>query len=815
MDLVDIDKVLDDLEEIENNSAPPPSSSRLHSDPSSSNRRIKVRSVLSSLNDYLDYESKLPDKSPSPGTYSDAIHCANPHTHTLISAFVSDVVSTAIGGPQQSGPSGLCEQTAAGTADDDDAKWSRIDNVNKAVPIDDNAGNSIRINSSSSNSSSTAEADNNEQPPKIEQIAAVPGNTPTSIAPQESSNSAIVSSLDSNATDKPVVPIETNTRSADCTTPPPSLEVEAEATPGTNSTIDCDSNASSTASSHVTLSPVAIENVADPQPVIATSENIKSSEEDLVPERELAQPDDEDDLEKYLDDLVTEYDKTVQTAKSVVEDSQREEEIKGHSTVSEAVLEESTNTSKVNSETVPKGEQTIVRKKSPGDSGKSTELPKETSDEVSRSAPPPPPADVDQELNMDELRELEKLIQQQELEEQMELDRQMALKLQEDDLEALSVDQSTSTATPATPALVNPPPITESSGDSSPVSPLEAPRSTTAVRPMDDDPEFQHLLSLGKTAPYWVPDTTHDSCMQCDQKFSLLKRRHHCRCCGELLCATCCSFRANLDYMREQQQLLAAASASSSSSPSSSSASDWPEARICTKCDKLVQRRDELLQLRYLAECGIGEDSGLAEFPIKGVLKKPKAKTAAGEEDGDEDEAAATATDNDNSDSTATPTKTVIFSDGIRPGHDDFSAEDSSQRSRRRTKRPVTASAPIHTADSQPVTIAQEVQSPSESEVVARALNSYKAFVTALKTFYVPQNQSYLPPIKTSLPPVLRHSGGFLPSVELKNDFGTCLELCDYLKTERRDFMIQKRLTCAVKIIDCEYLGTCRRTVID
>lgn len=712
--------------------------------------------------------------------------------HTLISAFISDVVvSTAIAVPQQSAAS-LCEQTAGSAPlplpeDDDDAKWSTIDNVNKAVSID--SGNSIN------SSSSTAEADNKVQQPKIEPIAAVPENSTTASAPElseESSSSAIVSA----AEDKPLDSIKTNTATTDCTTPPSSPVVEAEAeTTVTNSTkIDGDSEESSTESSHVTLSPVAIAIVSDQQQVIATSENIKNTEAVTIPAIDLQpQQDEEEDLEKYLDDLVTEYDKTVQAAANNV----AEEIIKDHSTVSKPV------TSQPPAETVPKGEQTIARKKPET----ATEIPKETSDEESRSTPPPP-TDVDQELNMDELRELEKLIRQQELEEQMELDRQMALKLQEDDLEALSVDQSgaTSTTSPASPAHVDPHPTTEASEDSSPVSPLEAPRSASTVRAMDDDPEFQYLLALGKNAPYWVPDTTHDSCMQCDQKFSLLKRRHHCRCCGELLCATCCSFRANLEYMREQQQLLAAASASSSSSPSSSSASDWPEARICTKCDKLVQRRDELLQLRYLAECGIGEDSGLAEFPIKGVLKKPKTKTAtAGDEEGDEDEGAATGTDNDNSDSTATPTKTVIFSDGIRPGHDDFNAEDSSQRSRRRTKRPATASAPINAADSQPVPIAQEVQSPSESEVVARALNSYKAFVTALKTFYVPQNQSYLPPIKTHLPPVLRDVGGFLPAVELKNDFGTCLELCDYLKTERRDFMIQKRLKCAVKIIDCEY----------
>lgn len=37
---------------------------------------------------------------------------------------------------------------------------------------------------------------------------------------------------------------------------------------------------------------------------------------------------------------------------------------------------------------------------------------------------------------------------------------------------------------------------------------------------------------LGKEAPLWIPDSEAISCLHCDMKFTMLKRRHHCRACG-------------------------------------------------------------------------------------------------------------------------------------------------------------------------------------------------------------------------------------------------------------------------------------------
>ncbi|XP_057713187.1 zinc finger FYVE domain-containing protein 9-like isoform X2 [Corythoichthys intestinalis] len=65
---------------------------------------------------------------------------------------------------------------------------------------------------------------------------------------------------------------------------------------------------------------------------------------------------------------------------------------------------------------------------------------------------------------------------------------------------------------------------------------------------------------LGEVPPVWVPDSQAPICMKCDAKFTFTKRRHHCRACGKVFCATCCSLRYKLAYM------------------------DGKEARVCVTC---------------------------------------------------------------------------------------------------------------------------------------------------------------------------------------------------------------------------------------
>eukprot|EP01052_Picozoa_sp_SAG31_P023316 SAG31_NODE_1915_length_6931_cov_6.219555_2_plen_203_part_00 len=52
--------------------------------------------------------------------------------------------------------------------------------------------------------------------------------------------------------------------------------------------------------------------------------------------------------------------------------------------------------------------------------------------------------------------------------------------------------------------------------------------------------------NLGATAVggsgFWVPDERADACMRssCRMKFTLVRRRHHCRLCGKVFCGICC-----------------------------------------------------------------------------------------------------------------------------------------------------------------------------------------------------------------------------------------------------------------------------------
>ncbi len=45
---------------------------------------------------------------------------------------------------------------------------------------------------------------------------------------------------------------------------------------------------------------------------------------------------------------------------------------------------------------------------------------------------------------------------------------------------------------------------------------------------------------LGSVAPEWVSDDLAPACMKCASKFSITRRRHHCRACGKVFCSTCC-----------------------------------------------------------------------------------------------------------------------------------------------------------------------------------------------------------------------------------------------------------------------------------
>ncbi|XP_062584774.1 FYVE, RhoGEF and PH domain-containing protein 4-like isoform X2 [Saccostrea cucullata] len=53
---------------------------------------------------------------------------------------------------------------------------------------------------------------------------------------------------------------------------------------------------------------------------------------------------------------------------------------------------------------------------------------------------------------------------------------------------------------------------------------------------------------LGNVAPHWIKDDEVSMCQLCSKSFTALKRRHHCRACGRVVCGKCSSKKSNLAY---------------------------------------------------------------------------------------------------------------------------------------------------------------------------------------------------------------------------------------------------------------------------
>ncbi|XP_024214471.1 zinc finger FYVE domain-containing protein 9 isoform X2 [Halyomorpha halys] len=161
------------------------------------------------------------------------------------------------------------------------------------------------------------------------------------------------------------------------------------------------------------------------------------------------------------------------------------------------------------------------------------------------------------------------------------------------------------------------------------------------------------LDRLGKYPPFWVPDTETDNCMQCHNKFTVIRRRHHCRACGLVLCSKCCNLKAPLEYM------------------------EFMEARVCQPCFNIIYRVS-LEDDRY----NLGRQPN-PNNPMEYCSTIPPLQQAA-------------SSMNQPPPSVLVPTgvlkregksksdvpKQVIFSDGIRPGGDLTELDGSSESSR-------------------------------------------------------------------------------------------------------------------------------------
>uniref|UniRef100_A0A8C4IVA2 Zinc finger FYVE-type containing 9 n=1 Tax=Dicentrarchus labrax TaxID=13489 RepID=A0A8C4IVA2_DICLA len=95
--------------------------------------------------------------------------------------------------------------------------------------------------------------------------------------------------------------------------------------------------------------------------------------------------------------------------------------------------------------------------------------------------------------------------------------------------------------------------------------------------------------SLGEVAPVWVPDSQAPVCMKCDVKFTFTKRRHHCRACGKVFCATCCSLKCRLMYMDRKEARVCVTCHSTPATASNQSPNPNNPAEYCSTIPPLQQ----------------------------------------------------------------------------------------------------------------------------------------------------------------------------------------------------------------------------------
>lgn len=230
---------------------------------------------------------------------------------------------------------------------------------------------------------------------------------------------------------------------------------------------------------------------------------------------------------------------------------------------------------------------------------------------------------------------------------------------------------------------------------------------------------------LGKVPPYWIPDNMTNQCMQCDQKFSLLKRRHHCRACGLLLCSTCCNEKFFLHYLQA-------------------------DGRICSPCHEILVKAQQNQQSQpknpnpanpseYCSTLPVQQQIDASSpqltvmVPRSGVLKR-----ATG-----------------NQPRSSTERKSVMFSDGIRPGTD-LDEEFGASASRSSYEKP-------------------KFNLPTINE----------------------KNNSYIPEPANELPPIL------IKESEYKYVDNNLL-LIQRLRQEELKFAITKNFYVTVKIVTCK-----------
>jgi hypothetical protein len=108
----------------------------------------------------------------------------------------------------------------------------------------------------------------------------------------------------------------------------------------------------------------------------------------------------------------------------------------------------------------------------------------------------------------------------------------------------------------------------------------------------------RHLLSKGMLdenlmkAPVYTPDHFFASCQLCATKFTVYKRRHHCRICGKVICGGCSGNKATLnkDKGKKKKKKKKKKGASKAEGKASVRTIDEKKKRVCDVCYRKIQR---------------------------------------------------------------------------------------------------------------------------------------------------------------------------------------------------------------------------------
>ncbi|KAF0990323.1 hypothetical protein HZS_2064, partial [Henneguya salminicola] len=68
--------------------------------------------------------------------------------------------------------------------------------------------------------------------------------------------------------------------------------------------------------------------------------------------------------------------------------------------------------------------------------------------------------------------------------------------------------------------------------------------------------EHMGISELPETAAVWIPNSGANSCMCCKKyEFSIIRRKHHCRKCGIVVCGPCSENKIVIENMNQQKPM--------------------------------------------------------------------------------------------------------------------------------------------------------------------------------------------------------------------------------------------------------------------